>query len=54
MTSGPSSGSLAQASMHVGRARGWLPQQRLVEDRPQAAMPVGSPAHRRIFAARLR
>ena len=31
--------------MHVGRARGWLPQQRLIEDRPQAVMPVGSLAH---------
>ena len=45
MTSGPRSGSLVQASMHVGRARGWFPKQRLIEDRSQAAMPVGSPAH---------
>ena len=49
ITSGPSSGSPAQASIHVGRARGRLLQQRLVEDRPQAPMPVGGPAHGRIF-----
>ena len=48
---GPELGITRAGEIHVGRARGWLLQHRLVEDRPQALVPVGSPAHWRIFAA---
>ena len=45
----PELGIARAGAIHVGLARGRLLQQGLVEDRPQAPMPVGSLTHGWIF-----
>ena len=46
---GPEPGIARAGVSHVCLARGWLAQQGLVENRPQAPVPVGSLAHWWIF-----